>query len=361
MRAAALRADDLRVISTPPVPLPAPVAQAAPRPGALPGPPAAWQDRPYTQLLRGPRHRWWRPLVGVAVVLGGLLALVPLLGGGLAAASAVTGVDTEHGDAWLTTWWGMLAGNLGLAAAVPIAWLGVLAGHRWKPRWLASVVGRWRWRWALRLSVVPVVVIGVEVVVPSVVAVVTGEPAFGTGTPPSAPTATALLTVVLLTTPLQAAGEEYFFRGWLSQAVGSWFARPAVGAVVAALVSSLLFGAAHGPQDPWLFADRVAFGLVASWLVWRTGGLEASVVVHTVNNVLVCVPAILTGGLAGALAVTSAPPLQVVVDVAGLLVIAAGIAVLARRRGVARLFVPPVPGALPPATDVSATGGPGQR
>ena len=98
-----------------------------------------------------------------------------------------------------------------------------------------------------------------------------------------------LLVVVLLTTPLQSAAEEYVFRGYLSQAIAGWIRAPQAGAVVAAVLSALLFAAAHGPQDPLTFLDRFAFGLAASAVVWLTGGLEAAIVLHAVNNVLVFV------------------------------------------------------------------------
>ena len=38
-----------------------------------------------------------------------------------------------------------------------------------------------------------------------------------------------LLLVVVLTTPLQSAAEEYLFRGYLSQAVAAWVRHPAAG------------------------------------------------------------------------------------------------------------------------------------
>jgi hypothetical protein len=152
--------------------------------------------------------------------------------------------------------------------------------------------------------------------------------------------AAVLLLVVLLTTPLQAAGEEYLFRGWLSQAIGSLFPRAVVGAVVAALLSATVFAFAHGQQDPWLFADRFAFGLVASWLVWRTGGLEAAIAVHAVNNVVAFVVTILSGQLLDALTVTEADPLTLVIDVVSLVVVALILDRLAGRRRLQRLFVP---------------------
>ena len=51
-------------------------------------------------------------------------------------------------------------------------------------------------------------------------------------------------------------------------------------------MSATLFALAHGGQEPALFADRFAFGVVASWLVWRTGGLEASIALHAANNLV---------------------------------------------------------------------------
>ena len=108
----------------------------------------------------------------------------------------------------------------------------------------------------------------------------------------------------LLTTPLQSAAEEYLFRGYLSQAIAGWIRRPAVGAVVAAVVTAALFSLAHAPGDLPTFLDRFAFGLAASAVVWLTGGLEAAIVLHAVNNVLVFV---LAGALGDGVATERGP------------------------------------------------------
>ncbi|WP_203798122.1 CPBP family intramembrane glutamic endopeptidase [Actinoplanes couchii] len=50
------------------------------------------------------------------------------------------------------------------------------------------------------------------------------------------------------------------------------------------LLSSLLFGLAHGLGSPWLLADTILFGLVTAFLTIRTGGLEAAIALHVVNN-----------------------------------------------------------------------------
>jgi membrane protease YdiL (CAAX protease family) len=88
------------------------------------------------------------------------------------------------------------------------------------------------------------------------------------------------LLVVLLLTPLQAAGEEYAFRGYLTQAFGNVFGR----AWAAVLFPALLFALAHGSQSAPVFFDRFAFGLVAGLAVVLTGGLEAGIAMHVLNN-----------------------------------------------------------------------------
>ncbi|TNM68442.1 CPBP family intramembrane metalloprotease [Streptomyces sp. NP160] len=299
-----------------------------------------WGPRPYPQLLRGPRHRWWRPLVGAAVAAGGLAVLVLLAVVAYAVAQAVLGRPVTDAEA-LASPVAFLGNNLLLAALVPLSWAALRVGHGVAPRWQASVVGRTRWRWMLVSGLLPTAVVLVSVLGLGLLALASGEEPFGSGDARSGATTAALLVVVLLTTPLQAAGEEHLFRGWMSQAVGSWFRRPVLGAVVAALVSAAAFAFAHGDQDPWLYADRFLFGLTASYLAWRTGGLETGISFHAVNNVVIFVPTVLAGGLGESLETTSASPALVLLDGVGFAVIAVGTAWLARRRGLVRLSVPP--------------------
>src|SRR3954462_1118567 len=74
----------------------------------------------------------------------------------------------------------------------------------------------------------------------------------------------ALGLVVLFTTPLQAMGEEYAFRGYAMQAFGSLSRRPSF----AIVVTATLFALAHGIQNAPLFLDRFTFGLIAGYLVY---------------------------------------------------------------------------------------------
>lgn len=91
-----------------------------------------------------------------------------------------------------------------------------------------------------------------------------------------------MVLLVLLLIPFQAAAEEYVFRGYLMQLVGSWLRHPAF----AILLPVPLFVLGHG-YDVWGAASVGVFAIVAAWLTWRTGGLEAAISLHIVNNVLI--------------------------------------------------------------------------
>ena len=69
-------------------------------------------------------------------------------------------------------------------------------------------------------------------------------------------------------------------------------------------MTAALFSLAHLPPDLPTFLDRFAFGLAASAVVWLTGGLEAAIVLHAVNNVLVFV---LAGALGEGVATEAGP------------------------------------------------------
>jgi membrane protease YdiL (CAAX protease family) len=110
-------------------------------------------------------------------------------------------------------------------------------------------------------------------------------------------TTVALLVVVLLTTPLQAAGEEVVYRSAALPAAASWVrpVRPAL--VVGLVVSSLTFSATHGSTDPWLVAYFALFGACAGLTAIISGGIEAAVALHATQNVLTfIVGALMAGG-----------------------------------------------------------------
>ena len=297
----------------------------------------------YPQLLRTEPNRWWRAAVGL------LLAGTTLVTGAVAVilAVVVAGVLTgAEGDAAAEdslspdTPLGLLANNLVIAMLIPAAVLAVVVVHRAPAGTLASVLGRPRWALLGRCFVLAVVVVGVFFAAGFLLPAVATDDAGGSSSVSTA-TLVGLLAVIALTTPLQAAAEEVGFRGYLSQAVATWFSRPRTGTAVAAGVSAVLFALAHGVQDAPLFADRLAFGVVASWLVWRTGGLEAAVALHVANNLVSLGFTALTGSLEDALTASSLPWEYALLDVTMMVAFAAVVHRAARRWHVVARRDPP--------------------
>lgn len=333
-----------------------------PRPAYVAPAPLPAAD-PHPRLLRTPTARWWRPVLGLLLAAAVVVAASVVI---VLVATVLVGsgpIDQRTEDALDPgTWQGLLANNLVILTIVPAAVLAVLVVHRERIGWLASVTGRPRWgllwRFFLLAALVVVASYAASYLLPA-----------GTeldGTSPSTGALLATLLVILLTTPLQALAEEVGFRGYLTQAVASWARRPAVGIGVGVAVSAVLFALAHGAQDPWLFGDRLSFGLVASWLAWRTGGLEAPVALHAANNLLSLGAAAFAGTLSDSLSLGTLDWQFAVLDVVSMLAFAAVVEGLVRRWLPERVRVlspaPPVgyperrPSTPPPAGDASPWG-----
>jgi membrane protease YdiL (CAAX protease family) len=278
----------------------------------------------YPQVLRGPGYVWWRSLFGVAFGLSFFVVLTQVVQQAVVAVSWALFPAGLNYRTYFTSAFafqrptGMLAVNLGLATLIPIAAGLMVLVHHMRPGWLASVQAGVRWRYLLACLGVAAVILAA---VPLVSALV-GPP---THIAPQ-PGVWTFLVVILLTSPLQAAAEEVFFRGYLLQALGSLFAQPWVGLVL----SSVVFAFLHGTQNLPLFLDRLVFGLLAAGLVWRTGGLEAGIAAHVVNNVFAYGIAAFTTSIAALKAVAGIDWLNAAFDVGGFALFAVGALLVAR-------------------------------
>lgn len=262
----------------------------APAPAPAPvGPPPVQDPRTHLPLIPRAYHEFWAsrrsPGWLVAWIVLGILASLAAIGVYLVAgvlfvvaAAAVTG---QVSDGSTTTPALFIANNVALALLVPSAMLMGWALSRQRPRWLTSVEGgmRWRWFWRVLAAFAPIwlLTLGVLDLIDAV-----QDPGQFHASSATLP----LLATVLLITPLQAAGEEYFFRGLVTRVVGSWFPSRAAGLIIAALVSAGFFTLMHSAADPWLNAFYFLFALAASYMTWRTGGLEAAIAMHVLNNVI---------------------------------------------------------------------------
>ena len=291
----------------------------------------------YHQLLRGvPRPRWWKPLVGL--LLGVLYYLTLSTGFTLVmfsiAAATASGPLTQQDMLVLATPdtqrpLAMVTALGSIALMIPAALLAMLSVGLSPVGRLWSVALRIRWRWIGRailpafvaLLVINAVGIGLGLLLaPSENQLAAEPPGF------DANAALWSVLIILLLVPLQSTAEELVFRGAFMQAIGAWRNRVwfvivlAVGLPLAALsfylsgglsgllekgsnvliVGALVFGAATLMRwrtgspliavalpsfvfafahiyEIWGMLSVASMALVAAWLVWRTGGLEAAI------------------------------------------------------------------------------------
>ncbi|MFK4148976.1 lysostaphin resistance A-like protein [Streptomyces sp. NPDC004065] len=311
----------------------------------------------YHRLARTGRHRWWRPPVATLAAAAGWwlsVFLLMFIMAGVAGLKLGGSQDLVFADPL----WDDVATLLVLAFMLPMVLLAARLVQRRTAGGLSSVTGRLRWRWLL---VCLGVAMAAALLLGGVMAAAALVSKAGTDGPGSAwvgwPTFLTYAAVLVLLLPFQAAAEEYVFRGWLPQVFGSYLRTPWPGAVFGAV----LFALAHGLGTPWGFIDLILFSLVLSFLVHRTGGLEAALAYHVCVNVVSLVLAVTTAdGITDRSNAADMYWQQLVAGAVVLALYACVILRLSRRFRIARTAPAPAPApATLPASRIARGGGGG--
>ncbi|MFC4122398.1 CPBP family intramembrane glutamic endopeptidase [Nonomuraea zeae] len=237
----------------------------------------------YDHLARIPGAHPWRAIVGSLIIAVGFFAIgVVVVYAGLVLASllGISAPMDPSGALFGDPVFGLVVVLLSIVPVLPLVFGTTALVQRRRPGTLSSVAGRLRWPWLLRCAGLAVLALvlgqGTQIVALSLSG--QGGDIFGwIGWERFLP---ALIVLVLLV-PFQAAAEEYAFRGWFLQAVGVHVRNP----IWAILIGSVLFASLHGYS--WVgLIDVFSFGAVMGWLAVRTGGLEAPIALHVMNNLL---------------------------------------------------------------------------
>lgn len=239
----------------------------------------------YHRLARtDPHHRWWMPLVEGLILFGIFMVLSILFGIVLALAFPETLTeDVLAANQLDPVVYFMLFASVALL--LPSALLARLVLGPRPLGLIFSVTGRIRWKWLLLCFLVAVGVYAVVNLAGIGLDLATG------GTPTSvqlAPGFGWLLATTLIVVPLQCTAEEVVFRGYLAQMVGRWLKHPAW----AILLPVPLFVAGH-VYDVWGLLSVAIMAVSMGIVTWRTGGLEAGIALHAVNNMTVSLFAML--------------------------------------------------------------------
>ncbi|MFJ8593179.1 lysostaphin resistance A-like protein [Streptomyces sp. NPDC093598] len=316
--------------NTPPYPVGMPPYPTAPSPDPT--------GHPYHRLDRATgRHRWWRSSVGTLLMAVAYVVLVLVL----AVVSYVLGTalgapELPDGGADLGPVGNTAMDLVSIAIALPLVLLATLWPARRPVGTVSSVTGRLRigWLgWCLLAGLPPILLLTVTAfLLPGE----SGESDTWVGWR----SFLAALAVLAVLVPLQAAAEEYVFRGWLIQAVGAFLRSP----WLVVVPQAVLFAAAHGWGTRWGFLGLLVNGLVMGLLTIRTGGLEAAIALHVLNNLLAFgASAAVVDGLVSDETAADAPWQLALAAMATDLLYAAIVLWLARRRKPQRLSAPAPP------------------
>lgn len=236
--------------------------------------PAVVGTRPFGAHLS---LRWWVPMVLTIVVIAAIYGL-QLIMGGIAALVEFGLLGKDPDDASLTPLT-FVAINLSTILVAPLALLVLAKAGRVPWRSALSVGRAFRWR---RLGVYAGLFAVLMVLANAAVQLIHPSPLslFAVSG-----TTIALLAVLVLTTPLQAAAEEVAFRGVLTASYASWVcaARPAL--IVGITGSTVLFAVVHTSLDPWMILNYLGLGASTGVMAVLTRGLEAPIAFHVMNNV----------------------------------------------------------------------------
>lgn len=270
-------------------------------------PPVGWrpgyrqetQELGYHRLaLADPKHRWWKPLVEAAIGAPLYLALSAVLGLALLLPSlmrtfneqASSGRMTIDATATATEMIAQLQAQAltdplifilffgSVALMFPCLWLARLFMGPKPWGLIHSVAGRMRWGWLMLCLGVAATLF---VLIPFAFDTATGS-TYRFAPRTEGTTLVVLLICVALIVPFQAYAEELVFRGFLMQSIGRWLKHPAWGI----LLPAPLFMLSH-QYDFWGQLSVLTVGLAVGYITWRTGGLEAAIALHIVNNLTV--------------------------------------------------------------------------
>lgn len=242
----------------------------------MPVPPA--ESREYHQFFRTERYRLWKSMLAIVLAPAGIYLTGAIVIFFYMLYVGITGAEDTYKLHLIgkTTPALFLINNLNIALCILLVFgIAAILFHQ-KSGYMSSITGKFRWRlfWRFMFIIVPFFA----------VFFITGLLTAGMPKFEITSTTIPMIIIILLTTPLQCAGEEYLYRGLINRACGGVFQNRMAGLICGIIISSATFAYAHHSTDFGLNMFYLANGVAACLLVWKTGGLEAAVAHHIISN-----------------------------------------------------------------------------
>ena len=239
-------------------------------------------DYPF-QMKKLPNYRWWKPLCAgllgavLFVVIQAILyfALLYLSGSDIETVRANKAASGSYIVGDPSSPFTLLMAFIPVACAIPSFAIAMRVFSPGNLGTLSSVEGKLRWKHIASYAPLTLVAGVVFYLIMFAINALQGA-SFGDIT-----FVPVTFLIIIILCPLQCAAEEYVCRGFVFQAFASWI--PVV--VIPLIIQTVIFVVLHGYNIVGLIG--VGFvGLIAGWLTVKTGGLEAAITLHSVNNIL---------------------------------------------------------------------------
>jgi membrane protease YdiL (CAAX protease family) len=229
----------------------------------------------YLDYARRGQNAWWRYLLTLvlAVVIWLVMDVLLFLGLSLSHLAA----PELAADLATPTHPVIFFIGTGVLFALLVAAL-VIAARLLQHKRFIDVIGQWRWeRFAAGVGIWAICLIASTLV--DLVARPAGFRWTATGE------TGAVAVAVLFGLGAQTFAEEFIFRGYLTQGLLLATRRP----WAAAILSGMMFGALHIPNGVPQCLNAIVFGVIASWIAIRTGGIAFTYGLHLINNLFLAV------------------------------------------------------------------------
>ena len=218
-------------------------------------------------------YKWGKPILVLILfivfylIMGGILVAAV----GISDANALSSLGVNTYDAMDVTTAGGVLTNLGsVAVMLPALALAVFIVKERPFSSYSSARGGWSFKIFFLSMLVAVIIYAVHFVIRFFM---------GNLQPFDNQFTLAGFIVLTLIGPIQCVAEEYVFRGFMLQTIGSWTRLP----VFAVIIQVAVFIALH----PYNLAGRISVGfsaLIFALCAWAGRGLEVSGGLHVVNN-----------------------------------------------------------------------------
>ena len=216
-------------------------------------------------------YKWYKPLIVIIVtmfimlIFGVVIAMLTYLVGGVDLAKTAFAGTYEGLNSALP----ILISDLILATFIPSLYIASKIINYRPFSSYSSSRGGWNFKLYFKALIIPLILYIIYEGISSTISGVKG----------TSQVSILFLIVICVSVPLQSIAEEYMFRGFLLQTLGSWFKIP----LLAIVIQAIIFALFHGYNSFGLL-EVLVMGLIYGFFAWKTNGIEVSSALHTANN-----------------------------------------------------------------------------